>query len=63
MLLFANLIVMAVDAQDNFTQQNVFKGGVQAVVSPVQRATSWVSGTLGGFLQQVGNFGSTAVGE
>jgi rod shape-determining protein MreC len=60
MLLFANLIVMAIDAQENFTKQNMFKGGIQAVVSPVQRATSWVSSTLGGFLTQVGNFGSTA---
>lgn len=60
MLLFANLIVMAIDAQDNFTKQNVFKGGIQAVASPVQRATSWVSGTVGGFFRQLVNFGSTA---
>ncbi len=60
MLLFANLIVMAIDAQENFTQQNVFKGGIQAVASPVQRATSWVSGTIGGFFRQLGNFTSTA---
>lgn len=59
MLLFANLVVMAIDAQDNITQQNVFKGGVQAVVSPVQRATSWVSSTVSGFFRQVGSFGST----
>ena len=59
MLLFGNLIVMAIDAQDNFTQQSMFKGGVQAIVSPVQRATSWVSGTVGGFFRQLGNFGST----
>jgi anaerobic C4-dicarboxylate transporter len=43
MLLFANLIVMAVDAQENFTKQNIFKGGIQAVASPVQRGTSWVA--------------------
>jgi len=60
MLLFANLIVMAIDAQENFTQQNVFKGGIQALASPVQRATSWVSGTIGGFFRQLGNFTSTA---
>jgi len=60
MLLFANLIVMAFDAQENFTKQNVFKGGVQALASPVQRATSWVSGTVGGFYRQLNNFGSTA---
>ncbi len=60
MLLFANLIVMAIDAQENFTQQNVFKGGIQALASPVQRATSWVSGTIGGFFRQLGNISSTA---
>jgi rod shape-determining protein MreC len=60
MLLFGNLIVMAIDAQDTFTQQSTFKGGFQAVVSPVQRATSWVSGTVGGFFRQLGNFGGTA---
>ncbi|HYN23498.1 MAG TPA: rod shape-determining protein MreC, partial [Pyrinomonadaceae bacterium] len=60
MLLFANLIVMAIDAQENFTNQNVLKGGVQALASPVQRATSWVSGTVGGFFRQLGNFGITA---
>jgi rod shape-determining protein MreC len=60
MLLFANLIVMAVDAQEDFTKQNMFKGGIQAVASPVQRATSWVSGTVGGFFSQLGSLGSTA---
>lgn len=60
MLLFANLIVMAIDAQENFTKQNVFKDGIQTIVSPVQRATSWVSGTVGGFFSEVGSFGSRA---
>ncbi|CAN5739206.1 rod shape-determining protein MreC [soil metagenome] len=60
MLLFANLLVMAIDAQENFTKQNMFKSGLQVVVSPVQRATSWVSGAVGGFFSQVGSFGSTA---
>jgi len=60
LLLFANLIVMAIDAQENFTKQNMFKGGIQAVASPVQRVTSWVSGTVGGFFRQLGSLGSTA---
>ncbi|MBA3256493.1 MAG: rod shape-determining protein MreC [Pyrinomonadaceae bacterium] len=60
MLLFANLIVMAFDAQENFTKQNVFKGGIQTLASPVQRATSWVGSTVGGFYRQLNNFGSTA---
>jgi|SRR5687767_6584240 len=60
MLLFVNLIVMAVDAQDNFTKQNVLKDGIQTVASPVQRATSWVTSTVGDFFHQLGSFGSTA---
>jgi rod shape-determining protein MreC len=56
-LLVANLIVMAIDAQE---KQNIFKGGIQAVASPVQRVTSWVSGTVGGFFGQLGSLGSTA---
>jgi rod shape-determining protein MreC len=60
MLLFANLVVMALDARDKFTQQGILKGGVQAVVSPVQRVTSWISGTVGGFFSELGSFGSTA---
>jgi rod shape-determining protein MreC len=59
MLLFANLVVMAIDAKDSITQQNVLKGGIQAVVSPAQRVTSWVSGTVGGFFRQLGDFGGT----
>jgi rod shape-determining protein MreC len=59
MLLFANFIVMAIDAKDSFTQQDVVKGGIQAVFSPVQRVTSWTSGAVGGFFRQLGDFGST----
>ncbi len=59
MLLFANLVVMAIDARDNFTQQSVFKTSAQTVASPVQRITSWLSTNVGGFFRQVGSFGST----
>ncbi|MGH9968367.1 MAG: rod shape-determining protein MreC [Pyrinomonadaceae bacterium] len=59
-LLFVNLIVMAIDARDNFTRQTMIKGSVQAVASPLQRATSWLSGTVGGFFRHIGNFSSTA---
>lgn len=62
MLLFGNLIVMAVDARENFTGEQGFKGGVQAVASPFQRATSWTSGTVGGFIRQISSF-SSAAGE
>lgn len=60
MLLFANFVVMAVDARERFTQQQTFKGLVQAVFSPFQSATSWASSTGGGLLNQIINFRSTA---
>jgi rod shape-determining protein MreC len=58
MLLFANLVVMAIDARENFTQESAFKGGAQAVASPFQSAASWVSGTVGGFISRLANLTS-----
>jgi rod shape-determining protein MreC len=60
MLLFANFVVMAVDARERFAQQQSFKGLVQAVFSPIQNATSWVSSTGGGLFNQIVNFRSAA---
>jgi rod shape-determining protein MreC len=60
MLLFVNFAVMALDARERFTQQQTFKGFVQAVFSPVQNATSWVSSTGGGFFNEIFNFRATA---
>lgn len=60
MLLFVNFVVMAVDARERFTQQQTLKGLVQAVFSPVQNATSWVSSTGGGFFNEILNFRATA---
>jgi rod shape-determining protein MreC len=60
-LLFANFVVMAIDARDRFTQQQAFKGFVQAMVSPIQSASSWASGTGGGFFRQITSFRSTAI--
>ena len=60
MLLFVNFLVMALDARERFTQQQTFKGLVQAVFSPVQNATSWVSSTGGGFFNEILNFRATA---
>ncbi|MFZ0062762.1 MAG: rod shape-determining protein MreC [Pyrinomonadaceae bacterium] len=60
MLLIANFAVMAVDANRRFTQQQTLKGLVQAVFSPIQNATSWVSSTGGGFINEILNFRSTA---
>lgn len=59
MLLFANLVIMAIDAREKFTQENAFKGGAQAVVSPFQSAASWFSDTVGGFFSRLANLGST----
>src|SRR5512132_2307177 len=59
-LLFLNLVVMAIDARDKFTQQYVFKASIQTVASPVQRVTSRVGGSVANFIRQVGSFGSTA---
>ncbi len=56
MLLFANLVFMAVDARDNFTQERLFKGWVQAIASPVQSGTSRASGATTGFFKQIVNF-------
>jgi rod shape-determining protein MreC len=58
--LFVNFVVMALDARERFTQQQTFKGLVQAVFSPVQNATSWVSSTGGGFFNEILNFRATA---
>jgi rod shape-determining protein MreC len=60
MLLFANLIVMAVDARNNFVQQRIFRGWKQAIVSPFQRATSSASGAGSGLIRQIVSFRSTA---
>lgn len=59
-LLFANFVVMAIDARDRFTQQQTFKGAVQAAFSPFQNASSWISGTGGDFIRQIVGFRSTA---
>ena len=60
MLLFVNFVVMAIDARGRFTQEQTVKGFVQAVFSPIQNATSWISSTAGGFINQIINFRSTA---
>jgi rod shape-determining protein MreC len=60
MLLVVNFVVMAVDARQRFTQQQPVKGFVQAAFSPIQSATSWLSSTGGGFINEIVNFRSTA---
>ncbi|HET6892080.1 MAG TPA: rod shape-determining protein MreC [Pyrinomonadaceae bacterium] len=59
MLLFANLVVMAVDAREKFTKESAIKGSAQAIASPFQSAVSWLTGTVGGFFGNLANLGST----
>lgn len=59
MLLFANLVIMAVSAREPLTQQRMFRAWSQAIASPVQSATSKASGAVG-ILSQILNFRGTA---
>ena len=61
MLLFANLVIMAVSAREPLTQQRMVRGWSQALAAPVQSATSKVSGASSGLISQIINFRSTAV--
>ena len=59
-LLVANLVIMAVDARDSDGQQKILRIWTQTLASPLQNASSKVSGATGGFFQQMWNFRSTA---
>jgi rod shape-determining protein MreC len=59
-LLFVNLVVMAVDARDDESQHRVIRMWAQAVVAPLQSATSRVGGASAGLVRQIVNFSSTA---
>jgi rod shape-determining protein MreC len=61
MLLFANLVIMGLSAREPLTQQRMVRGWSQALASPVQSATSKVSGASSGLISQIINFRSTAV--
>jgi rod shape-determining protein MreC len=60
MLLFANLVIMAVDARDGVTKQRMFRVWAQALFSPVQNASSRAGGAGSGLIQRIINFNSTA---
>lgn len=60
MLLFANLVVMAVDARDNLAAQRLLRGWTQAIASPFQGATSRVSGAGADLIRQIVNFRGAA---
>jgi rod shape-determining protein MreC len=59
-LLITNLAIMAVDARDASGEQKVLRIWTQTFASPLQSASSKVSGATGGFFQQMWNFRSTA---
>jgi rod shape-determining protein MreC len=59
-LLVTNLVIMAVDARDSNGEQKVLRIWTQTFASPLQNASSKVSGATGGFFQQIWNFRSTA---
>ena len=60
MLLFANLVIMAVDARDNVTKQRMFRVWAQAIASPVQSVSSKAGGASTGLIRQIMNFRSAA---
>jgi rod shape-determining protein MreC len=61
MLLFANIVVMAVDARDSVTKQRMLRVWAQALISPVQSLSSKAGGAGSGMIRQIVNFRSTAV--
>jgi rod shape-determining protein MreC len=60
-LLFANIVVMAVDARDSVTKQRMLRVWAQALISPVQSLSSKAGGAGSGVIRQIVNFRSTAV--
>ncbi len=60
MLLFTNLVIMAVDARDNVTKQRFFRVLAQGIASPVQSVSSKAGGASTGFVRKLINFSSTA---
>jgi rod shape-determining protein MreC len=60
MLLFANLVAMAVDARDGQTKQRMVRVWAQAIFSPVQSVSSKAGGAGSSFIQRIINFNSTA---
>jgi rod shape-determining protein MreC len=59
-LLFANLVIMAVDARDSNGQQKIVRIWTQTFASPIQSASSKATGATTGFFQQILNFQSIA---
>lgn len=59
-LLVTNLVIMAVDARDSNGEPKILRIWTQTFASPLQNASSKVSGATGGFFQDIWNFRRTA---
>ncbi len=59
-LLFANIVIMAVDARDSDGRQKVLRIWTQTFASPLQSASSKATGATSGFFRQIFNFQSIA---
>jgi rod shape-determining protein MreC len=60
MLLFGNVVIMATDARDGVTKQRLVRSWLQAIVSPVQSASSKAGGAGSGLIRRIINFNATA---
>lgn len=59
-LLFANIVIMAIDARDSQGQQRIVKVWTQTFASPIQSASSKATGATSNFFRQIFNFQSIA---
>jgi rod shape-determining protein MreC len=60
-MLFANLVVMAVDARDSTTKQRLFRVWIQAAAAPVQSISTKAGDAGTNLVKEIINFRSTAV--
>lgn len=59
-LLFGNLVIMAIDARDSNGQQKVVRIWTQTLATPFQSVSSKAGGATSDFFRQIFNFRSTA---
>ena len=59
-LLFANFLIMAVDAREDATKQRMIRVWAQVFASPFQRASSQAGGASFSLVRKVANFQNTA---
>jgi rod shape-determining protein MreC len=60
-LLFVNIVLMAVDARDDSSKQRLIRVWTQTLASPFERATSGAGSASAGFVRKIINFRATAV--